>query len=498
MDLSSLSDDQLKSLYSQKSLASMSDEELKAAYHGPGVGDIAKDVAVQSGVGLAKGIEAIPAAMPSLMGLAGKGVQHLMDNYAPGMSDPQAVANNAKVLELGAQAAKAGGGPGLERYYPKPQTGYGEAAQYATAAVPSMLGMPGGAVTNTIGGMASGLGAYGAGQLAPTPESKPYFEAAGGLVAGTAGLKKAANTEQRIAAGFSPTNEQVYRASRGGYESANAQMLGEKLPKGYTKVVADEARDTLNSTGNLREARTAGAHGAINTLENSAGKDVVDLANYRQNLRELVNSGGPDSAAAAKLLPIVENEMETLSPGAVSKLRKAEKDWSIFRAGEAVTGKIEGAEQAAGGVGSGLNRGQKIKQAINNYLNSSASEHLSPTARAELERAGKGSLTQRGLHAISAALGGGGGMWTGALALGSLGGAYFDPRAAFAVPIGIGSRLLSNSMAANRARIAGALARSESSVGNKSLMKIKPTLSQRRAALAAALAGTRVGAIENR
>jgi hypothetical protein len=108
----------------------------QAEPEGPGLGATALDVGKQALSGLVTGTEAIPAAVPSLLGLAGRGVDKLLPNLA----DPQAASNQATLRDLIAKNRNGG----IAQYLPKAETGAGEAARNIAEFVPGGLGIKAG------------------------------------------------------------------------------------------------------------------------------------------------------------------------------------------------------------------------------------------------------------------------------------------------------------------------------------------------------------------
>lgn len=188
-DLSRLSDDELRALYSapQKSLADMSDDELRAAYGAPemGWGDTAADVIKSAGSGLVRG-GAVLAGLPadlSEMGARGLDVatRFIGDKLGANIQE-----RPNQTPTLGSQQI-LGGIQSVTGDLHKPQTTAGEFAQTIGEFAPGIVAGPGGigarALTQVV---APAVASEAAGQLTKGSDAEPYARVAGAIAGGFA------------------------------------------------------------------------------------------------------------------------------------------------------------------------------------------------------------------------------------------------------------------------------------------------------------------------
>ncbi len=462
--------------------------------------DIGKGLAV----GGVKAIENAPATIPLLTGLAGKGAQYLLDKFAPGTTDPLQQENQAKMLEL-AQQARGGGVAGM---LPQPQTPTGQAASYGAQYALPAAGLAGGVVRNMVGGAAGGVGAYGAGKLAPNEEQKPYYELAGGLLGGTTGLKAADRVGQPIARALQPSAAAIESNASAGYNALRDELrtpLNDKV----LGLAGDKSAAALIERGLGPGPKEAtGITKNIADLQ-KAKPEVASLYDYRQALKahyqvadtpqgkELSSALGGNPAAiglnkagAYQAQPVVEALLEREAPGTMGKLNQLDRDFAISKASGSLDKRLAQTEATSGNT----TVGEAMKKRVGAFLASNDARYLTDADKKLMADAIKPSLTQKALNAVATVTGSGGGGPLGKLA-GTLvpgAGVYGsyatgDPTYAAIGLGGHGAKIIANQLMAGNANHASALLRSQSSLGQKALMGVNPRLKNRDAALIAAL-----------
>src|SRR5512139_1618097 len=212
----------------------------------PSLGATALDVAKQGGAGLLQAAADAPATIPALTGLAGRGLDALMQKYTPSLVSPEASQDQAKMRELVSQARDMSG------YLPTPQTTAGEITRTTVPFVAQAMGAPGSLARNAVAGTAAGLGAYGGEKAAPTPESQPYLEMGGALLGGAAGLRGAENIANRLATRAvdkAVPLSKIEAAKNAGYETAQDVTAARPITTDVLDSVATDANNLLNPQG---------------------------------------------------------------------------------------------------------------------------------------------------------------------------------------------------------------------------------------------------------
>lgn len=330
-----------------------------------------------------------------------------------------------------------------------------------------------------------------AGQATEGTGLEPYARAGAAILTG-GGISGATKTleESQIAKG-APSLQDLKSQTRGTYSGLTSQNNAVPVSNQELNAVADNLRDVLNRSG-PRPSVAPGIHAAIDEIRTPATAnmgDVSDLVSARQNIKGFLGAKDENTAGAAKILPLLEKEIEYLSPGTMKELRRADKDWGIVRANEALDAKVARADLRNAGEHSALNLGNKIKQKTTDLLVSNEAKYLSPQSKEILKGVVKGSILENLTRFAGNALGGGGGI--GATILGMTGSglaAHYSghPELAALPILGLGARGAYNRMVSNRAARAGALLRSQSSVGGAP--RLPTGVPAQNAALAALLA----------
>lgn len=491
-DLSSLSNEQLMALYQApaqpSSLADMSDDQLKKLYESSKPADFSfngMDIAKGAGTGLVEGVmglAGLPADAGSLVGSAVSGIGNKLgvdpDKVATfkrmavsaGMSNPLTAGPTKMIANGPTSSTIKGVVEGVTGELPQPQTEFGKYAKTAGEFVPAMIGGPESlAVKALTRVVAPTIGTEVGGALTKGTDAEPYGRLAGALL-GSAGATKAANTfAEAAAARAAPTTSQVKSAASNTYDALTSRNVATPIAQSELDSLAGDIRTALNNKG-VRPSTAGQVHAAVDEIMTPATKgaaDVADLVAARQNIKSLLGAPDANKAGAFIALPKLESAIERLSPGTMKDIREADKNWTVFKANEALDKKMARAELRAAGEHSGLNTGNRIRQNVTNYLLSNESKYLSAEQRKELEKVVKGTATQNAIRFASNLLGGGGGLGSTVLGLGSAAaGTYSGHPEASLLPVGgIGLRLASNRLTAGQASKAAAALRSSSPYG---------------------------------
>lgn len=443
------------------------------------------DMAKQAAAGVAQAGESIATTPAHLANLVGRGVQYGLDKLGF-QSDPVALENQAKLKELATQAR--GGDSIVDQYLPRPETPQGEAARYVTNYGTQMLTMPGKLGVNAVGGVTAGLGGYAGNEM-----GGPVGELVGATLGGVGGLRAAETLSGRARAAFQPTNAQLKAATDAGYADIARKGNSKYVPQSTLDALAYDAATKLKMEGPRPNAAPQ-VYQSIERIRTPAFEgvpDVNDLVTAQKDLKSFfkTKAARADKAGAAKVLPLVEDAIKERSPEIAAALKQTDKDYAIRRASEALTKKITEAEMAGQSKYSGLGTGDAIRNRVEQFLKSNDARYISDSARTALEEVAKGSATEKTLRFVAKALGGGSGLgFLTAAGIGGAGAYTGNPYLLAAAPLGFGARLASNALTKNQAKLASALLRSESSLGQNAAVRMIPqlTAAQKRA-LAAAL-----------
>ncbi len=142
-----------------------------------------------------------------------------------------------------------------------------------------------------------------------------------------------------------PSGE-IQRVASAGYQAATREGRATPLATGEGQIVAGDIGQAIEAAAGPRPARAAAAHAEIGRI--GQARDVGDLLDARQNLREMLGSGGPDSAAAAIALRELDNQIGVSAPNLMPQIRRADANWSAARGAQTVEGLIEQATRAGG------------------------------------------------------------------------------------------------------------------------------------------------------
>jgi hypothetical protein len=431
----------------------------------PSVGAQALDVAKQLPSGLLAGIEAIPTAIPRLIGA---GIQY----FAPESEPAQ---------RMRAMREKYGE-PGISPMLPEPQTTAGkyarttsEFAPTAVLQIPRAVGSAVNWAAQTVpalrrAGVATTAGAASeaAGQATEGTAFEPAARVVGGLATGHVVGRQVENAATKAAIRqYSQEAEQSANRAYGQFRTS-----GFELDPSAGAHYAVPLKTTLTSEG--LTARTAGHTWAVlDDIERTPFTNPVQLQERYKELGSVIKKATTDpeerraaSIAQERLLHLAENPPSYLikagDPAAgVALLREANANWAAVKRAERLNQTINTAELRAGSTYSGLNLENQLRQRVGMLSEPSVRGGYSQAEREAFQRFGQGGAYP-GANAVRYArnvIGGGGGMGAlvGAAGVGAgVGGSALglDPLTYTGATLlaGLGATKYSNMRALNRAR----------------------------------------------
>lgn len=353
----------------------------------------------------------------------------------------------------------------------RPQTTAGGYLKTGAEFLPAMIGGPESTISKLLTRVAvPAVVSETAGKLTEGTAAEPYARIAaaglGGFAAAKAAESRAASQALKAA---SPEASALKTEAGNTYDALTARNVATPLPQSALDALANNIRGDLNNRG-LRPSVAGNAHNAVEELRTPAtagAPDVADLVAARQSVKNLLGSPDANKAAAATIIPKIEQAIERASPNTMNEIRTADKNYAAFKANEALDKRFARAELRAAGEHSGLNLGNRIRQQVTNYLLSNEARFLSPENRAALEKITKGTVTQNGLRLVSNMMGGGGGLGSTLLGIGgaATGQATGHPELALMPLGGFGARILANRSVVNQAQRAAAQIRANSPLG---------------------------------
>lgn len=427
----------------------------------------AADIAKQIPSGLAVGAEAIPAAIPSTLGLIGRGAE-----YVFGKGDPEAVAQREQMQKL--IAAQRGGG--IAQYLPEPETTAGKYARTAAEAVPGMMGATKLSPLRAAGaGATSGLVSEAAGQATEGTGAEPYARAAGAVIGGGAALRQA---ERAAVQRATPSIEQLKAKAGGGYEQAKG--LGVEIRPQAAETLAARLKGELSQAG-LDENIAPKTWGILGKLEGAPADAVMTVNNLQALRRTLGNAAGSidrsERLAAVQAKNAVDDFLANLPAGALIRgdakqasalLREANANYAAAERAAELDRKITRAQLRASAANSGMNVANTIRQRMADILLTPALQRgYSPEELRHMERLVRGSALENSLRYAGNLMGGGGGLGQAVIGMGALGSAYAtgNPELAALPVLGAGARMASNRLTLQNAARLNAMARARSPLG---------------------------------
>lgn len=327
-----------------------------------------------------------------------------------------------------------------------------------------------------------------AGQLTKGEDIEPYARLVGSL-AGGVGATKLGNTlaEARAVKAAAPALADVKNDATNAYNALTSRNVATPIAQSTLDNLASDITTTLNNRG-IRPSNAASIHAAIDEIKNPAtagAADVADLVAARQSIKQLLGKSDTNKTGAVLTLQKIEKVIEHNSPGTMAKIKEADKNYAAVKASEALDKRVAKAELQASGEHSGMNLGNKIRQQVTSFLNSSEAKYLDAATKADLEKIVKGTASQNLLRQVGNLLGGGGG-------LGMLAGGYAGyeaggfPGALAGAALGRGAKMGFNRSVLNQADRATQNIRLRSPLGQQNPLLMPPMASP---LLSAAVAG---------
>jgi len=335
---------------------------------------------------------------------------------------------------------------------------------------------------------APALATEAAGAATKGTDAEPYARVAGALLGGAAGTKVMnAMTEANALRAATPPLTNLKTEATNAYDALTSRNIALPIPQSSLDNLANDITKTLNNKG-IRPSTAKSIHDAVAEIRVPANRlppagssaaaapglpDVADLVAARQNVKSLLGAPDANKAGAFIALNKIEQAIERESPGTMATIREADKNYSAFKANEALDKRLARAELRAAGEHSGMNIGNKIRQQVTNYLLSNEAKYLSPETKADLEKIVKGTASQNLVRHVANLLGGGGGL--GMLAGGTAGyEAGGIPGALAGAAAGRAAKMFNNRAVVKQAERAAEAIRRRSPVGQQTPLMIPP------------------------
>jgi hypothetical protein len=332
----------------------------------------------------------------------------------------------------------------------QPQTTFGGYLKTGAEMAPNLLLGRGGIVPRMLTDVAApAIASETAGLMTKGTDAEPYARMGWALLGG-AGANKFANamTEAKALKAATPALSDVKSEATNAYDAMTSRNVATPLAQSTLTNLADDITLTLNNKG-IRPSTAQAIHNAVDEIRSPAtagAADVADLVAARQNVKGLLGSPDANKAGAFVALGKIESAIEQASPGTMTKIREADKNYAALRANEALDKKVARADLRAAGADSGMNVGNKIRQKVADLLLSNDAKFLSAETKAELEKIVRGTWTQNGMRMVSNMMGGGGGIGSTVVGLGAMGagGATGHPELGLLPLGGLGLRFATN------------------------------------------------------
>ncbi len=409
-DLSTLSDDQLKAMYTAapKPLSAMSDDELKAAYEGKSssIGDFFKSIprGIMSGVSTAA--SALGAATQAEMGqmdevrpTAAQGMAAMEKNVTGPLHQPEGTAG-----EYGARIGESLGNPA------------------------SYLG-PGGIVPKVVTAITGAAGGETGRKLAEGTKYEGAADLAGSILGGAAG------TIRRGGGTAIPTAQELKAAGGAGYREASA--LGVEYESSAVASAARALRARMEKEGIDAELAPK-TFKQLDKLENPPPGSFATLDNLRSAQKVLGNiekdalnpvtgKYTTESLAALQAKKHITDFLESPSgvragdaADASDLIKEANKNYGAGARADILGSKLERAAIRASAANSGQNVANSTRQRVADILlNPKLKSGYSSDELDQMRRVVEGTKSGNALRRIGNLLGGGGGL--GQIAAGATG-----------------------------------------------------------------------------
>lgn len=315
----------------------------------------------------------------------------------------------------------------------------------------------------------AGLGSEAGGQLAQgTPYEVPA-RLAGAALGGGAGALIARPGAVTAAIGPAPSSaaptvedlEAAYKAVR-----TNPDVKNAVIPIQDVKDLATTAEGQLLADGYRPTPKSApGTFGELNRLTPQAPPEptplqklqaemnweplpeqpqvtqatVDDLLAAKRAFRNVANERNPfpdmrptvDASAASKVIPQLDAVIEEAAPG----MKEANANYAKAQAARSLENRFQKAEDQAANANSGLNMGNKIRQAATAaYYNPSVTRGLNPKQMEMLRQVSQGNASRNVIRYVSNLFGGGGGL--GSVVVGEVASQHLGPIGWLLSPLG--------------------------------------------------------------
>jgi hypothetical protein len=442
---------------------------------------LGEDLAKSAGAGLANATAGTLGAAGDLRSLASSGVDAIGSKLGISADRVQQfkdiVGRAASMTPTGSMLANAPTSKQIIDSAPdalvspdyKPQTLPGAYLKTGAEFLPGMLvGGEGGLGRQFLTNVAApALVSETAGQLTKGMAAEPYARV-GGALAGGVGAGRLANSmaEARAVKAATPSLADVKSEATSAYDALTARNVATPIQQSALDNLASDITTTLNNRG-IRPSNASSIHAAVDEIKMPAtagAADVADLVAARQSIKELLGKHDTNKAGAFVALNKIEQAIEQNSPGTMKTIREADKNYSAAKAVESLDKRLAKAELQAAGEHSGQNIGNKIRQQVTGFLNSSEAKYLSAETKADLEKIVRGTASQNLLRQVANLLGGGGGL--GMLAGGAAGyQAGGLPGAMAGAALGRGAKILNNRSVLKQAEKVGQNIRARSPLG---------------------------------
>lgn len=469
---------------------------------------VAEDVAKSAGAGLANAAAGTIGAVGDARSLLGSAVDYAGSKLGFDPSTVKNVANAASyALPGGRLLANApnsaqildsvkSNDPSNLAFY-EPQTALGGYAKTTAEFLPAIADpeLVGRGALRAAGRLfasrvaAPAIASEAAGQATAGTSAEPYARVAGALLggAGAAKLENSLRTGSALKAA-TPAAADIKAEASNAYDALTSRNVATPLAQSTLDNLASDITTTLNNKG-IRPSNAGSIHQAIDEIRTPAtagAADVADLVAARQSIKELLGKPDTNKAGAFVAMNKIDQAIEQNSPGTMTALKEADKNWAALKANEALDKRLARADLRAAGEHSGTNIGNKIRQQVTNYLLSNEAKYLSPETKADLEKIVRGTASQNLVRHVANLLGGGGGL--GMLASGTAG--YEAGGWPGAIAAGLAGRSLkfaNNRSVVKQAERAAEAIRRRSPLGQSMPLALPPPTSVSLAALRPAL-----------
>lgn len=393
MDLSKLSDDELRALYAKKpeaspDIAKMSDEDLKAAYAAKNP-SYAADIAKSGGIGVVNagvGLAGLPGTITNLLQ---KGADYvtapLLDDKAKQARDlirsKTPDAPGSEQIQKGIEAVT---GP----FY-QPKTIPGEVARTVGEFTPGLFAGPGSLLQKGLTQVAApALASEVAGQATKNTQAEPYARVAGALLGGAAATRSA----NAFVPSSVPSVDEIKAAATAGYQHPEVKALQVK-PQAASTLSSDIQSNLLKK--GIDDVVAPQTTKIIQRLENPRFGPTTTVEDLDGARKALANVAPAEMRAAAIARSEIDNYLgnipqSDLIAGNAQKaneiLKEARANWGSASRAEDVQKALSNAEVNTGAAYSGGNINNATRQSLKPILKSKLNNGFSGYTPEEVEQ----------------------------------------------------------------------------------------------------------------